>query len=288
MPYCLDATEPVDLGVRRIASEQIERALDELSRDKLGPHEKAFAVRKRCKKVRGLIRLVRPAFAGYAEENAAFRDAARGLAGLRDATAMLDTFDELVSSDINPARFAPIRSELVRRSKEAAKADVQEALDAFQHAMEQALERSRHWEIKKEGFEVVRAGLGKTYARAQIDMQTAYDMRSAEAFHEWRKQIKYDRYHTRLLRDAWELAADDRYELAKSVSDLLGSDHDLSELGAFLGSQEVELSTEICRRQTDVRLRAHELGKQLYSDSAKEHTRRVERLWTHWYACESA
>ena len=46
MSYRLEATEPVDEGVRRVAGEQIERSLAELSNDDLGPHEKALAVRK--------------------------------------------------------------------------------------------------------------------------------------------------------------------------------------------------------------------------------------------------
>ncbi len=288
MPYRLEATEPIDEGVRRIAGEQIERALRELADAGKDPHDKALAVRKRCKKVRGLIRLVRPAFEGYARENEAFRDAARSLAGLRDAAAMLETFDQLIADDINPSRFTPIREELVRKRDEAARANVDEALGRFGEAMERAQLRAQTWTIEGEGFEALGGGLGRTYARAQAEMAQAYDLRSAEAFHEWRKRIKYDRYHTRLLTEAWERAADDRYEQAKTVSDLLGVDHDLSELGVFLGSGARELSAQIHRRQTDLRLRAHELGRQLYADAPKEHVRRVERLWTDWYAGPTA
>ena len=289
MSYRLEATEPADEGVRRIAGEQIERALAELAKDDLDPHDKALAVRKRCKKVRGLIRLVRPAFEGYARENEAFRDAARSLAGLRDAAALLATFDELIADDINPNRFASLREVLTRQRDEAARTDVDHALGQFRLALEKALERSRWWVIDGEGFEAVRGGLERTYARAQLDMAQAYEVRSAEAFHEWRKRIKYDRYHTRLLTEAWEMSADDRYEQAKEVSDLLGKDHDLSELGVFLGShrgrEARELMHEIGRRQTDLRLRAHGLGKLLYADAPKEHVRRAERLWTDWYTC---
>ena len=284
MSYRLEATEPVDEGVRRVAGEQIERSLAELSNDDLGPHEKALAVRKRCKKVRGLIRLVRPVFDGYADENNAMRDAARSLAGLRDAAAMLNTFDDLIAGDINPNRFAPVRERLVARRDQAASANVDDALDRFRQAMEKALERSGEWVIEGEGFEALRDGITRTYGLTQLEMAQAYDIRTPEAFHEWRKRIKYDRYHTRLLADAWELAADDRYEQAKAVSDLLGRDHDLSELATFLGSSSDELTSEIKRRQTDLRLRAHGLGKQLYSDAPEEHTRRVERLWTDWYS----
>lgn len=284
MAYRLEATESVETGVRRVACEQLERTLAELDADDLGPHEKAFAVRKRCKKLRGLIRLVRPVFAGYRHENDAMRDAARSLAGLRDAAAMLATFDELVSTDINPGRFARIRAQLVAKRDETSQKDVHAALASFRDEMAKALARAQEWTIEAEGFDAIRGGLARTYTQAQHTMRLAYDERTPEAFHEWRKRIKYDRYHTRLLTEPWELASDDRYEQAKAVSDLLGQDHDLSELAAFLGSNEHELTREICRRQTDLRLRAHEIGTALYELAPDEHTRRIERLWTDWHA----
>ncbi len=74
----------VQAGLRRIADEQIGRALGEIDDDDLDFAEKVHQVRKRCKKLRGLIRLVRPAFDDYSAENGAFRDAAQMLSGVRD------------------------------------------------------------------------------------------------------------------------------------------------------------------------------------------------------------
>ena len=71
--------------VRRIAGEQNSKAIDELDNDAISRAEKIHQVRKRCKKVRGVVRLIRPAFEEiYQTENQWFRDTASSLAQLRD------------------------------------------------------------------------------------------------------------------------------------------------------------------------------------------------------------
>jgi hypothetical protein len=64
MSYHLKRSDgPVQDGVRRIAVDQIDAAIAELDDKALDVHETVHQIRKRCKKLRGLIRLVRPAFA---------------------------------------------------------------------------------------------------------------------------------------------------------------------------------------------------------------------------------
>ena len=86
----------VEAGVRRIATEEIDGAIDEIDDNGLELHETVHQVRKRCKKLRGLIRVVRPAFDDYQDENAAFREAARALSYVRDTEALIETYDDLV------------------------------------------------------------------------------------------------------------------------------------------------------------------------------------------------
>lgn len=288
MSYKLEHNESIQTGLRRIAGEQLDRALSELDSDTLGPHEKALAVRKRCKKVRGLVRLVRPAFDGYGAENRRLRDAARTLAGLRDAAAVLDCYEKLIADHPEPGNWARVHAELIDRRDRAASADVQERLESFRSDLLAIRERAQGWSLDVSGFDAIRGGIRKTYARARKAMTLAYEERSTEMFHEWRKCIKYDRYHTRLLADAWQQAGESRYTEAKLLSDLLGAEHDLSELRLTIEGGPKDLIALIRTRQTELRLRAHELGKLLYADTPGEHTRRIERLFMDWYAGELA
>ncbi|MEZ4569166.1 MAG: hypothetical protein R2849_02320 [Thermomicrobiales bacterium] len=65
MAYRLEPDEALDVGVRRIATEQVEKALAELDDSDLDRHATVHQVRKRCKKIRGLLRLVRPGLENY-------------------------------------------------------------------------------------------------------------------------------------------------------------------------------------------------------------------------------
>jgi CHAD domain-containing protein len=96
MPYRLKAHESVPEGIKRIAGEQIERAIKELTDSELDPHESVHQARKRFKKIRGVLRLVREDLGEiYSDENAWFRDTGRELSAVRDAEAMLETLDKL-------------------------------------------------------------------------------------------------------------------------------------------------------------------------------------------------
>src|SRR3546814_13842801 len=79
--------------MRRIAGEQIEKALASVeARDR---SDAIHDIRKRCKKLRGLVRLVRPVFDGYAQENAGFRRLADSISAARDSKVMQDNCDRL-------------------------------------------------------------------------------------------------------------------------------------------------------------------------------------------------
>ena len=61
MSYRFEPGEKVERGVKRMAREQIDKALAEIDSDELDVHERVHQVRKRCKKLRAIARLVRPA-----------------------------------------------------------------------------------------------------------------------------------------------------------------------------------------------------------------------------------
>ena len=88
----------VEDGMRRIALDQIDKAMRDATNTRPNPGERIHQARKRCKKLRGLIRLCRPAFDTYEVENAALRDAAGALSFLRDAEVLIATYDDLAAA----------------------------------------------------------------------------------------------------------------------------------------------------------------------------------------------
>ncbi len=111
MAYRFSPDDPsLQQALRRIADEELRAALRVLDNTGLPP-QAVHDVRKRAKKLRGLLRLLQGSFPDHARENAALRDAGRLLALRRDAEVRLATFDRLFPG--TPKALAPLRRLLV-------------------------------------------------------------------------------------------------------------------------------------------------------------------------------
>lgn len=296
MAYRLEADESIEVGIRRIATEQVEKAIGELNDRELGPQETVHQVRKRCKKVRGLLRLARPGLGKiYATQNRAFRDAARSLSAVRDAEASLETYDDLIGvygELIDQRRFRTIRTTFEHR-KDAIEDEfsLDERLDAFRAFCETQLEEIQIWELQGDGLASVAAGLGKTYGRGHREFSEALEAGTAEAYHEWRKRVKYHWYHMRILRDVWPAVVQARRDELDQLSDLLGDEHDLAvmqqEIAAdphsFAGFRTIQaLFGIIERRRLELQTRAAALGECVYAEDADDFTDRFETYLAVW------
>jgi hypothetical protein len=84
----------VEDALRRIVREEAQNALDQVSGEG-DLSARVHEMRKTVKKLRGLLRLVRPVFLEARAENAVLRDAGQGLSGLRDAAVQFATAEKL-------------------------------------------------------------------------------------------------------------------------------------------------------------------------------------------------
>lgn len=296
MPYRIRKEESVEEAVRRIAAEQIGRSIVELRDTDLDRHVAVHQVRKRCKKIRGLIRLVRPEFRAYKQENAYFRDAARQLSSIRDAQSIIETLDKLISNfadQVDAAAFASIRSQLTERRRRMAddEAGLNRRLEDFRGRMDAARRRVEGWSLQSDGFDAVAGGLGKTYARGRKAMKRAYKDPTAENFHEWRKRVKYHWYHARLLESVWRPLMSEYCQLVSELSDDLGDTHDLAVLrrtlaaepAAFGEARDVQaLLGLVDLRRAELRGRARPLAMRVFAEKAQLLVRRIGRYWDAW------
>lgn len=294
MAFRLLADESVEEAIQRIAREQIDNAIDEINNDELKRHEVVHQIRKRCKKIRGLIRLVRPQFEDtYGRENVWYRDSARRLSDVRDAQSIIGTFDELLDhfqDPIDRKAFSPIRQQLTDRRKNLVEEDIdiRKRLDAFLARMYEGRDRVAAWRLGDKGFNAVQGGLTKTYARGCTAMTEAYQNPSPETFHEWRKRVKYHGYHMRLLQPIWPGPMQARRDAADVLSDYLGDDHDLSVLRETLLERPTDFGNEetlqavlglTTQRQAELRAQAKRLGCRLYAEKPKRFAKRLHAYW---------
>ncbi len=304
MSFRLRRNESVDEGVRRIARQEIGSALAKIDDECLPLDRTVHEVRKHCKKLRGLLRLVRPGFEEtYRQENAWFRDAAQDLSGVRDADVLIRTFDRLVSC--RPGQLDASTTDSLRGALEQHRrvfgeqiGNLNERLDQFAHKLTEARERIADWRLERNGFDVIGAGVEAAYRRGRRTMKNAYADPTPENFHEWRKRAKDHWYHMRLLRGLWKQEMQTRRDAAESLSELLGDDHDLIVLREKLCGETIKLDGQkdrvakilamIDARRLELQATARPLGKRLYAEKPSELIDRLHAYWKVWRSAKGS
>jgi CHAD domain-containing protein len=292
--------DSIQSAMRRIAREQIEKAIAEIDEGDLPKAETIHQVRQRCKKLRGLIRLARPSFGGYAEENQRIRDAARLLSGARDDDVLIETFDALMAEgkDVDGREdLAGVRRRLVNRRDESLARSTPDSapddtrLDRFREEMSEALKRVDGWQLSGKGFGALEGGLEKTYRRGRKAFRAARKEPSAENVHEWRKLVKYHGHHTKLLSPIWPQVMKARKDEVSRLGDLLGGHHDLTVFADVLaqdftiaGNPELlETLVRMAReRQGELEAEAAGLGTRLFADRPEALVRAWRYRWKAW------
>lgn len=296
MSYRFERDESIPDGVRRVAYELLDEALALLDAPGDDVEGAVHQVRKNCKMLRGLVRLVRPGMGdAYRTANDAARDAARELASIRDAHALLETFDDLVAAwagEVDGEGLVPVRVELAVRAEAATQAvsgrdqrilDAAELLTALRGQV-------ADWPLTDD-VEVLAAGIAKTYGRGRRRWRDNQFDPTDERLHQWRKRVKYTWYHLRLVRDSAPGVLKPLIGRFHDLSDALGDDHDLVVLSeqlraqpaAFGGDAVVERAMRLVT-PTRERLQraAGTLGARLYVESADGFSERIARYWTTW------
>lgn len=282
MGFSFSQRSKVGSQVRKIAAEQIDAALDDIAASE-DFDDTVHELRRRCKKIRGLLRLVRPNFPDFATENAAFRDAANALSASRDAAVMLETFDALFKDEASETRNA-LRSRLEDNVRRVSRhEDRTGLLDGFAAAMASARKRVKDWTFDAQGFALIEPGLHDTYARMRKRLKAAEKTGEDEDFHEWRKETKGHWFQVTLLKDCAPDRLGARRDQLDMLGEYLGDHHNLAVLAdgleALAGPLDETVAKAISCRQEDLAKKAFALGRQLIVDSPKALVSRFEKFW---------
>jgi len=142
-------------GVRRVAAELLDHSCHVLTSSSVEQAEAVHEFRKNCKKMRGLLRLVRPALgSAYPQENSWYRDIARELSGARDAQVLVHTVDALhhdCSHQQARAALEKLREKLERQRLEATAGwiDLNKLLPQLAEQVDSARHRIPDWPLKE-------------------------------------------------------------------------------------------------------------------------------------------
>ncbi len=309
MAYWIDPSLPLDEEVQRIAVEQIGKAQDALADNPVTPDE-IFLARRRMKKLRGLLRLVRPALGeeNFRKENWRWRDCARLLSIRRDANAAVEAISvvaqrpcELYANNEVPHIVTagrvpddPILSEL--RIKLAARRDRLELIHAgIPEAVDRVLAELAAGKLQLAALPISTfhrdqaiAAIGRVYGQAAAGYQRAAEGPDIAVFHDWRKRAKYHWMHLRLIRDVWPSPLKMRAKACKQLADILGDANDLAVLELLLASDPslgvdtdnfLAFRARIGAIRIDLFNQALVHGEALFSRDAGWFTDRIALVW---------
>ena len=145
--------------------------------------------------------------------------------------------------------------------------------------------------MKHNGFGAIEPGLRKTYGRGRRARVNAYRSPSDEAFHDWRKRVKYHWYHVRLLQDSWPSVIKTYRDSLKDLGEILGDDHDLVVVKQVIAEPDLDLHDKtvvsdctrlIDQRQEQLRAAARGLGDRAYAEKPKCFSARIGSYWRTW------
>ena len=296
MAFVLDPSESVPREVRRVATERLDEAIVILEHlDRADPDEierAVHSVRKRCKEVRAVARLVRSSIGDEFDRcNRTVREAADALAPIRDAHAVLATFDDLRAAGgrDDDSGLAKIRSGQAVAAAAATRTihGGDPRIAAAHDLLVTARGRVARWKLRK-GFSTLSDGIETAYRRGRRDLERARKRPTDEAVHEWRKSVKTLWYHVRLIEQAAPSALSPLAASLDDLSEALGDDHDLAVLldrladapDPYGGAEAVEQAGHLARQQQeDLRRRAFRLGTSVYAESPDAFVRRIEGYW---------
>jgi CHAD domain-containing protein len=223
--------------VHRVAREELEGTLKELLT--ITDQSRSTAVheaRKHLKKVRALIRLLRPATgdAFYKRENAAMRKAAQQMSSIRDWHVRVQTIEKLIANSGKrraAAAFARIQAAMKARLDQVIEESEKEDWSKQAAAeIERPLGRLDKWPLKRFTTKSMRSGLKAACKKARRALAVARGSATDANLHELRKMVKDLWYDVRLLRGDRPPPIDALTKRLRDLGQRLGDDHDLAML----------------------------------------------------------
>jgi CHAD domain-containing protein len=291
MAYSLSPTLSLRENIHRIAVSQTRKAIKTARKEK--DFDKAIHdVRVRFKKLRALIRLVREDIGEdyYQELNTFYRDTAKLLSDIRDREANQETFRKLKADFPEAIPDSLYHDVSVWLKQEKDKLVRPDLLENVALEMEKSQEKIEQWPVSNSLlYESVEKSIKRVYKKGLKEFHVAYESDNEQAYHDFRKRIKYGWYHTLLLRKMWKSPLKVRAKELHRLSDFLGDDHDLWVLqqelhgSPFSGQKEINLLDSMISSESEfLRYNAYPLAYKLYAEKPKHYIRRLHMYWKGW------
>ncbi|MGH6866114.1 MAG: CHAD domain-containing protein [Methyloceanibacter sp.] len=293
MSYRLDPALPMSEALRSVAFAELDIAHNALSAPP-ERHSGVHCARKCLKRLRSLLLLARPGMPEpvFGSLNERVSRIGKGLAAARDAQALLDAVVKLErhSEDWLASRgpTQSLRGWLQKRRQTAEQnLDRSTASDATRGLLE-LRPAFAGLAVYPDDFGALAKGLRRCYRETRKSFKTAFQTQEDEDLHEWRKGVQYHWRQMQLLAPCWPSELTARAEAARSLSQILGDDHDIAMLRRLVSTptmtfgspDEIAAFLKRCRkRQKVLRKEAGVRGARLFVEHSGPFAERIQAYW---------
>jgi CHAD domain-containing protein len=216
----------------------------------------------------------------------------KGLAAARDSQALLDAIDKLEQNTepgLGEGPMQSVRSWLHKR-RQAAEQNLEQTTAS--EAMRLLLELRPGFAglaVYPDDFTPLAKGLERCYRETRKHFKAVFNSDDAEEMHEWRKGVQHHWRQMQLLTPCWPSELSARAEAARSLSQLLGEDHDIAMLMhlvetptmTFGSPEDTAAFMKRCRRRHKaLRKEANVKGKRLFVEKPGPFADRIHAYWT--------
>jgi CHAD domain-containing protein len=271
--------------VRDILSEARSALADQTQPDAIAVHD----YRKAMKRWRALLRLLEPLLGDDCRRlRVEARDAARELAGARDAQSAIEALDDLATHDapLSPRTINSIRTRLDGLRKSAEAAVLTQALRArLIIALEAAGATADTWALERITFSKLAYELSEAYRRVREDAPEDWTTAEPEVLHDLRSRVVAHRYQMELIEPLWPRFGRVWVAEAQRLRDRLGAHQDLAVLLRLtaphqpLAPWRSRLTPIVLERQKAHAKAAGRMAGRLLAEKPRAFRRRIEALW---------
>jgi hypothetical protein len=284
MSFALRPKRRIKREIKRLARRELRRAAGCLDSD--SDVTTVHTARKRVKKARALVQLIRQTKSRrLRKDESRLRAAGRAISTLRDAAAIVDTFDDLRqrhAKQLPEHTYAIIRRELVRaKSRMESRARGERTLTRAAATLRTVRHSAERWPIPSIEVSDLPSLIKGSFRDGRKAMRRADRTRRPPDVHRWRKRVKTLWYHLRLC-ESLATGLRSHVRNLEQLETWLGEYHNLFVLRMRVArmpslrrmkADVQELTVAAAGSQEELRLKAFALGKRFFARNAKQYAR---------------
>lgn len=292
----LDPSKPLSRTVPEVARNHLDAAIEQLEEQRNGIETAVHQARKHLKRVRALIRLVEHCDPKHFKPiRRSLSEAARGLSEVRDATALIECAESLgpyLEGRSAGDMAGPLKDAVTRRRDLLAleAPSIARLAEPVIEACRKAGKGLEHADFgnQRAAADILAEGRSRNHRKARATLEVCHHGGHPEAFHDLRKCAQATVFQAGFLSEAWPFAMAAEAAEAKSLTDILGHEHDLEVLNILLHTEphlfgaiadRDRLAELIMERRTGLRHEAMTIAAHLYPDGGKREAKRFAALW---------